>query len=475
MLLHNRRFIYNNESMFLRKLKSYWYSESGPAAVLSLAVPLVLSSSSWTIQLFIDRLFISWYSKDSIAAALPAYLTFWCCAGTLLGIITFSTTLVAQYFSRKEMKKSGEVVKQSVIFSFICGFVFLSILLPFSGLFFEWIGHSRNVTENETIYFRILLFGIIPALTTGSCTSFFSGIKLGYLVLIIDVLETIINTVLGYGLIFGNWNMPELGIAGAGIATVSAQVISTTLSLFILMRVNSDKDIFGLRKLQTWKLNKEVMFKLIRFGLPNGIMMLIEISAWAWFVLLMGKISINALAATNITFNINNFSFMPMLGFGTAIQALVGHKIGENKFNMAIKTTYTSLLLTSIYMGTICLLYIFLPDIFIYPYTFSGNKTKECLETVKILLRFVAVYTMFDMLTIVFAGALRGAGDTLFVMLITVFLSGSILIVPSYIAYRFFHAGLYSVWIFGTAYIIALGLSMYMRFKANSWQKIKVV
>src|SRR5262245_25908532 len=73
-----------------RTFSLYWRSDAGPAEVLSLALPLFLSTSSLTVQIFVDRLFLTWYSQDAIAASIPAMCVLWLIIGPLNGIVTYA-------------------------------------------------------------------------------------------------------------------------------------------------------------------------------------------------------------------------------------------------------------------------------------------------------------------------------------------------------------------------------------------------
>ena len=460
-------------SDILSKLKSYWYSEGGPKEILSLAIPLALSTSSYTLQLFIDRLFLTWHSQDSIAAAVPAYLVLWTFLGPLYALVSFATTFVAQYHARGEFKQIGNSIIQALIFSLFGGIVFL-LLIPFAENIFSCFGHSGNVLKEETIYLQILIFSCLPYLITSSVSSFFSGIGKGWVVLNINCLATIINIILGYGLILGGFNLPKLGIVGAGIAATTAYFITSIVAICLLFKETSKEDIFKIKKRIFWNIDFNLISKYIKFGGPNALMLLIEIFSWTWFDLLLGTVSASALAATNIAMSINNISFMPALGFGNATQSLVGHKIGEKKINIAVKTTYNSLFLVSIYMFVIAILFAVLPDLFLIPYTWGENKNLDFLSHTKILLKFIAFYTLFDAMIVVFAGALRGAGDTKFIMLVTLLLALGTIIIPTYVACKYLNLGLYTVWACASLYVILLGVILYLRFRSNLWQKFEI-
>ena len=92
-----------------------------------------------------------------------------------------------------------------------------------------------------------------------------------------------------------------------------------------------------------------------------------------------------------------------------------------------------------------------------------------------ILLRFVAVFILFDAMNLVFSGALKGAGDTQFILWTTAVLSCVVMIIPVYLAVEVFNAGIYTAWVIVTVYIAALGLSFYLRYRYGKWKQMSVI
>jgi MATE family multidrug resistance protein len=184
-----------------------------------------------------------------------------------------------------------------------------------------------------------------------------------------------------------------------------------------------------------------------------------------------------SLAATNISFNINTLAFMPMIGCGIAISVLVGQYLGADRPDLAQTSVYSGFHLTFVYMATISSAYVLVPDMFVAPFAPKTDPQgfSEIYRLSVILLRFVAIYSIFDTMNIIFCSAIKGAGDTRYVMTMTVILSLSILVVPSYVAIVVFGLGLMIAWVFATAYVILLGITFYLRFLDGKWKAMRVI
>ena len=203
----------------------------------------------------------------------------------------------------------------------------------------------------------------------------------------------------------------------------------------------------------------------------------LEIAGFTAFVLLVGRLGIASLAATNIAFNINTLAFMPMIGAGIAVSVLVGQYLGADKPDLAQSVVYSGFHMTLVYMVSIAAAYLLLPYIFVAPFALRADPASfsEIYGYSVILLRFVAVYSVFDTMNIIFCSAIKGAGDTRFVMLVTVFLSLFVFIVPVYLIVVVLEYGLMVAWIFATVYIISLGVAFYLRFLGGKWKTMRVI
>jgi MATE family multidrug resistance protein len=195
------------------------------------------------------------------------------------------------------------------------------------------------------------------------------------------------------------------------------------------------------------------------------------------FILLAGRYGTIPLAATNITFNINHLAFMPMIGLGMGLSILVGRRLGGNQPELAEKTVWSTFQLTISYMILIAVGYAFLPKLFLWPYAANADPNKFIpIKNLAInLLKFVALYSIFDTMNIIFAAAIKGAGDTRFVMLISVILSWILMVIPSYLISVVFEKNIYIIWGCITLYICVLGLVFFFRFLGGKWKTMRVI
>jgi MATE family multidrug resistance protein len=356
----------------------------------------------------------------------------------------------------------------------LAGGVLHAFLIPAAAPFFAFTGHAPLVQRYEVIYYQVLCAGAFPAIASSAFSGFFTGLGRPWPVMWINVLSTAVNLVLDYLMIFGKWGFPEMGIRGAAVATVISGTVNCASYLVLLYRRKYRSEYATIRG---WRLDRELFARLIRFGLPSGVQFFVDIAGFTIFILLVGRLGTASLAATNIAFNINTLAFMPMIGFGIAVSVLVGQYLGREKPGLGERSVYSGFHLTFIYMTAIAALYLFTPELFIDPFM-SGSDSAlmgEIRQAAVILLRFVAVYSVFDTLNIIFASALKGAGDTKYVMYMLAGVSLLVLVIPAYIAIVLLKEGLMAAWFIASAYVIVLGFSFLLRFLAGKWKSMKVI
>ncbi len=246
---------------------------------------------------FTDRIFLANYSLNAISAALPAGITSYLFVAFFGGVGGYAGVFIAQYTGRGYHSKVGRVLWQGIYFTLGSGICFWLLALFAAEPLFTFAGHPQDVQELERIYFTILCKGAVFSVATVTLSTFFTGRGLTRPVMLITFLGVIINIPLDYGLIFGRWGLPELGIRGAAIATVTAWVTEAAcLSLLIFTKKNNHQ--FGV--FSQYRFDRRLFARLMRFGVPGSLQFTIDILAFTLFILIIGRIGKLELAATNI-------------------------------------------------------------------------------------------------------------------------------------------------------------------------------
>lgn len=451
--------------------RRWWSRPCGARAVLALALPLVISFTSWTVMNFTDRMFLVWYDTAAVAAVLPAGMVQWTLTAFALGLVSYVSTFVAQYEGAGRRHRIGPVIGQGIWLSLL----FLPPLLltiPFAHLMFLLAGHPPHLADLEARYYRIAMLGSGPMLLSAVQAAFFTGRGDTRSVMLVDTAAALLNLVLDYLWIFGKLGFPEGGLEGAAWASTVAQAFKV-ICYGLLM---SSGRYGAYRLADARRLEWPLLRRLWYFGAPNGWQWFLEGAGFTGFLLLVGRLGEEATAASNLAFNVNSLAFIPPLGLSIAVTTLVGQELGANRPRRAERATWTAFQLAAIYTGILGLAYVLLPDLFLLAYAAgaAGEEFAALRETVIVLLRFVALYCLFDAMNLIFSGALRGAGDTRFILRVGLMMC-PIPAVLTWWGIEQWGAGLIFSWVVLTVWTCALGLIYLLRFLQGHWRRMRVI
>ncbi|HWG42895.1 MAG TPA: MATE family efflux transporter [Gemmataceae bacterium] len=440
--------------------------------LLRLAWPLILSNSIWMVQIILDRILLSRASLASLAAGFSSAMLFWAFLILFQFTANYATTFVAQYTGAGRPERVGPVVWQAIWFSLVVGVAF-QILQPLAGWIVALCGHATELQGLETAYFRCLCMSALPTLVSAAATSFFTGRGDSRTVLLINVTGLAVNALVAAVLIFGLWGFPALGIVGAGLATVLGTGTSAILALLLMLQAHYRKTH---ATASGWRFDRELFGRLMRFGVPNGVFAALDVLGYTIFLQLIGRLGEVDLIVTTIAFTLNLVVYFPMMGIGQAVEVLVGQRLGEDRPDLAERTTWRGLQLALAYASAGALAYVLFPETLAG--LFHGSHDGELWEPIRtrvpVLLRFVAVYSLFDTMNVLFSNALRGAGDTRFVTWAALLLSWPVMIVPTWAALEY-GWDLYWAWAFASGYIILLALTFWFRFHQGKWRSMRVI
>ena len=437
-----------------------------------MAIPLLISTGAWTVMNFIDSMFLLNCSEEAMAAVLPAGMVHFALLCFPLGMASYVNTFVAQYQGAGQPRRIGPAVWQGLRLGLYCIPLYLT-LIPLSPWIFRLAGHKAELAVLETLFYQTALFGAGAEVMAAALTAFFVGRGVTWVVMVVDSCGWALNILLDYAWIFGHFGLPALGIEGAAWATVTSLWCRVAVYMFLLLlpRYRQRYRIWSGRRF-----NPALFRRLLRYGGPSGFQLLMEIAGFTLFLLVVGTLGEPAMAATTLAFNFNTLAFVPMLGLGMALSTLVGQQLGDNNPDMAARATRTSLAMALGYMGIMAMVYVLLPDVLLMGHAASTSPAvfAELRGTTVILLRFVAAYCLFDAMCVVFTGTLKGAGDTRFIMIVSLFLT-PVPVAAAWVGIHFFGFGLIWCWSVITLWICTSGVIYLTRYLQGHWRDMRVI
>jgi len=436
--------------------------------MLKLAIPMVVATISFTVMQFVDRYMVSRLGTTALAAILPAQFVSFLPTSFVIGAFTILNTFVSQSLGRGAKSDCSNYFWQVVYLGFVYFAVVLAIMWPAAPWIFATMGQPAEVAALEVIYFRIMLYAHLLAIVNYASSQFFMGIHRPIIILYASLCGQVINVIANYLLIFGKFGFPQMGIAGAGWGTFIGIGIATIINLVVFL---SDNIHATFKSRRTLNIDFSKVYDLLKVGLPAGLGLMVNVAMWGVILSgLVGKVNgKEALAATSAVLSYTSFSIMPIVGIATALTAAVGKAIGQGKKNLAAKQTSVCLRATLVYMGLVGLCFILFRDA-LMAFWSSDAKVKQIGVNILIC---AAIYQVFHAARIIYGGSLRGAGDTVWLAIISAVTAMVVLGIGGVLIVKLLPSlGPIGPWIAATISIIVEGLANRWRFNSNRWMKI---
>lgn len=444
--------------------------------VLRVALPLMISTGTFSLVLFADRTFLLWY-KDGAAmsASMAAGNLFWSTVCVPVGIASMTGAIISQYVGANEPAKVGRFLWQAVWYALLT-LPFFGFVALFTRTVFQWTGQPADLIDMESTYLRLLLIGSGGIVMDAGLGGFFAGTERTRVIMWASIATGILNVVLDYGLIFGvrigPLAIPAMGIVGAGLASLISFWFKALLFASLLLAPRFES-VYQIRS--GFGIDGPMLKKLFFFGLPSGLMSLTEAGGFTAIMLTIGSLGDVPLRATTMAINFNMIAFIPLVGMSIAASVLVGRHLLESGPRRALRSVLAALSIGWLYSLAWGIIYLMLPDelLSMYQWRETSEASNEAIRLASGLLSFVAIYLLADATQLIIAGALRGAGDTWFVLF-----SGLAASVVACTVGWFFEPTTDRLtwwWWVVTAWVFLLAASMTGRFLQGRWKTMRMV
>ncbi|MEK6556227.1 MAG: MATE family efflux transporter, partial [Bdellovibrionota bacterium] len=401
--------------------------------IITIAWPLIVANSFWNIQLTIDRVFLGQYSTEALAASMAVMGVFWTPMALLQQTSAYVTTFVAQYFGAKRFNMIGPALWQAIYIA-LCGGLLFMLLLFIAEPLFNFIGHEEKTRLLEIEYFKSLCYSAMPTAIVAAVSGYYTGLGNTKIIMWINCIALIANVILDYLFIFGNLGFPEMGVTGAGYATGLATWCGAFYGLWLIFK---DKHAAEYEIIKNWRMNADLMKRFIKYGLPSGLQWALEGLAFTVFLIIIGRMpnGTGALAASGIVVTVMMLAIMPAIGVAQAVMVLVGQHLGEKNPHLAVDNTWSGVQVAAMYIISVGITFLLFPQFYLS--WFHNERNAEVWGQVSVivpyLLMFVALFTTFDSMNLVFSFALKGAGDTRYVTAVALALPWPLMIIPTYL------------------------------------------
>jgi MATE family multidrug resistance protein len=379
-----------------------WRQEVRPT--FALALPIMAGMVSQMLMGLADSIMVGRVGVVPLAAAalvsamghLPLVFG--------LGLLSGVSVLTAQAYGARQPAAAGEVLRHGLALSALVGLLAMLSLFALHPLLGR-LGQSPEVAAASGPY--LLLFGVSlwPALLAHGCKQFSDALNHPWRPTLVMLGSVLLNILLNWILIYGNWGAPALGLAGAGWATVIARLVLAVVLVSYVFRAPTMRAFHPPR----WRARfSGAQFRsLFKVGWPVGAQHFFEVSAFALAAVMMGWIGADAIAAHQIAISCAAMTFMSALGIGAAACIRVGHAYGARQFARTRRIGFSSIALAATLMGGFGIMFALAGQ----PIAALFIESATVVALTAQLLIVAAVFQIADGVQVTAISALRGLAD----------------------------------------------------------------
>lgn len=379
--------------------------------LLKLGIPLIITTVVQSGVTFLGNFFLAHLSEQAFAAGALVSWLFFTLINLLLGTFNAVNILVAHKFGANDHRGISLVLRDGFLLAMLL--VIPTVLLLWNISFiFSLLSQTPELTTLATLYLHALTWGLLPKFILMVLFEFLIGLGHTRVSMTFNLASVPLYIFFSYVLIFGKLGFPKLGIAGAGWGmTISDWIAAVVLCVYFTYSRSYQTYI---KSIFTWR-TPFYLWKIIKLGLPIGLMFTIEVGFFFAITLFMTVISVTSIAANQIVMQYMGLLIDIILALAQAITVRIGHHLGANQPAIAERTSYAGIVLSAIIMIIIALFYWFAPDILIgVDFNLHDPRNAETIYLAKQFLFIAAIFQILEGIRIALFGSLRGLKDTRF-------------------------------------------------------------
>ena len=375
-----------------------------------IAYPVMLSHLGHIAVGVADSMMVGQLGAIPLAAVSLANSVFVLALMFGIGVSIGLTPLVAAADGQGQVGRISRLLKHSLLINMASGLVLFLLLMAVIPFLYA-LDQPAAVVELATPYLWVVGASLLPFMFFQGYKQLIEGLGHTRQAMIITLLANGVNVVLNYLLIYGAWGFPEMGLVGAGWATLFSRIFMAAMMAFYFYRSR----IFAAYRKASKGFKKKIFQRLLGLGVPMGFQYIFEVGAFSGAAIMVGWIGANALAAHQIALNLASVSYMIASGFAAAATVRVGNQLGQKNYASMQQAGFISFGIGLLIMLFFALSFIigqhFFPSLYI--------DDTEVIEIAGTLLVIAAFFQLSDGVQVVGLGTLRALEDVKIPTLIT--------------------------------------------------------
>ena len=421
-------------------------------ATLLLGLPLIGSHLAQFSIHMTDTLMLGWYDVEALAAVTLAG-SFWFLLFIMGSGFAFAVApMVASAQSSGRQTEVRRLTRMGMWISLIYGALVLP-LMYFSAPILIALGQEPKIAGLAQEYLRITCWGTLPALLVMVLKNYLAALERANIVLWITLAAFVLNVVVNYALIFGNFGAPELGMQGAAIASLLMQSLSFVALAIFIARALPEHALFQ----RFWRLDSEAFSAVFKLGWPIGLTNLSESGLFTASAVLVGWIGTAELAAHGIALQLTAMTFMIQVGFSNTATVRAGTAFGRRDATGLKRGALVLLAMSVLVSILVVITFLSIPEPLVGLFLDPTDPVRDQIITIGVsLLAVAALFQFADSAQVIALGLLRGVQDTKVPMVMAAVAYWPLGLSASYLLGFTFGMGAVGVWL---GLVVGLGMA----------------
>ncbi|MCK5792077.1 MAG: MATE family efflux transporter [Alcanivorax sp.] len=445
-------------------MTGYWPDTQRRRQIWSLALPIMAGMISQSILNIVDTWMVSHLGSHALAAVGMASNTNYLASAAVIGLGAGVQAMVARRRGENNVTEMALPLNTGLLIALIMAIPLFLVFFFSAKPLMAFLIDDPQVTPLAADYFAIRIAGLFALGMNFSFRGYWNGINRSTVYMRTLIVMHVVNIILSYGLIFGAFGLPELGVVGAGLGTTLALYLASILYLIQCWLFSRNAGF--LRAWPGWRQIKDTL----QLALPNSIQQVFFAGGLTTLFWIIAQVGTNELAIGHVLITIILFLILPAMGLGMAATSLVSQSLGRSEPNDAYLWGVNITLLGMLFLWLVALPLVVMPDQVLSLFF----QEPALIELARAPLQITGLFIGLDACGIILSQALLGAGASRSVMKISILLQWGFFIPAAFLVGPYLGLGLLGIWICQLLQRLLQAIIMAYQWRAGRWATIRI-
>ncbi|NLY90897.1 MAG: MATE family efflux transporter [Firmicutes bacterium] len=435
--------------------------------ILAITIPAFIELVMSTLFGMVDMVMVGRLGPAAITAVGLTNQPFMLLLAVFAAVNIGTTTLVAWKIGAGEPEEARGVTRQTLVLALLMGTVMSGFGVLVAPLIVRFMGAGPDTFADAKVYFQIVAAGLVFQVINLGITAALRGAGETKIPMLYNVGSNLFNVFGNYVLIYGKLGFPKWGVAGAAVSTSFSRFLGCLAGLYVLYF--SRRTLLRISLRGDYRLHRPTVARIFNIGIPAALEQFVVQGGLMLFAKTVSGLGTMNFAAHQIGLNISGLSFAPSQAFSVASTTLVGQSLGADKVDQAERNAHVVHKIALIVAFLNALLFIF----FSHPLARLYTSDQTVATKAGTILKILALSLPGQSTQLSLAGALRGAGDTMYPLFASATGIWIFRVVVAYLFAHVLHWGLFGAWVAFVLDQYTRAAMVYFRFRSGKWKFVK--